>query len=317
MGRKPWLYSIDDKVIVKYVNQYNGTGIFHDLNGYLKAPISGPEYVKHLFTNPSVKSFLRRFKQLKSITPATESVAIDVDCNTTSLLHSLLRSDPAKKDTMSNHAKTKIMSNKGSLLVIIEGPIHCLTSYSNLQWHYCTINGDQASKKPFLIPFANDALQGKNVYKSRQRFHVKKDANPLNNIPGCSEHISDFDDVCETDKDFPGPITTTCYDMSCLNNGLILAFRMNENLDTPIIKQEITLDDDMQPNQVYKTFDGAIVLSEWFKHDAFYGIKEEGIRLVHKVHGQRGFGSRSRSSCVGTNVYHGERQTGRTVGNPL
>ena len=299
------------------MNVYNGTGIFHDQNGYLKAPISGPQHVKHLFFNPSVKSFLRRFKQVKSTTPATKSVTIDVDCNSTSLLHSLLRSDPTNKESTLTHAKTKIMSNKGSLLVIIEGPIHCLKSYSNLQWQYGTINGEPAYKKPFLIPFANDALEGRNMYKCPQRFHVTRDANPLSDIPGCSEHISEFDDVCQTDKEFPGPITTTCYDMSCLNNGLILAFRKNESLDRPTIRQELTLDDDMQPNEVFKRFNGAIVLSEWFKHDAFYGIKEEGIRLVHKVHGQRGFGSRSRSSCVGTNVYHGERQTGRTVGNPL
>ena len=72
----------------------------------------------------------------------------------------------------------------------------------------------------------------------------------------------------------------------------------------------------MQPNDIYKEY-GAVVLSEWFHHDNFYHIPNAVIDLVHQVHGEIGFGSRSSTSCIGTNVYNGKRQTKAAIGNPL
>ena len=318
-GRKPWVYSIHDEVIVKYVNIYNGTDTYHDMMGYLKVPLSGPQKVPHLYKTKSIKSFIRKHRQLQTNIQKTKSVTTIVDTCPNSVLHYLLRTNlNLEKGKSESRTGIKIMSNKGSLLVIIEGPIGSLGAYTNLQWERKTNTETKLSlRKPFLIPFIEDSLKGKMKSKFSLRYHVRKDPNPLSKTPCCSEHVNDFDQECRTDEEFVRPISTTCYDLSILKHGLIFAFRKNESLEKPMVVNELSLRVDMQPSEIYNVYNGAVVLSEWFKHKDFYSVEEDGIRLVHKCHGDKGFGSRSRSSCVGTNVYHGERQKRGTVGNPL
>ena len=101
-----------------------------------------------------------------------------------------------------------------------------------------------------------------------------------------------------------------------MNNGLIFAFRWNEQISKPTIVGEIILNEITQPTEIYKKY-GAVVLSEWFKHKSFLKENNEAINLVQNVHNQRGFGSRNCASSAGTKVHEGKRQTLATVGSPL
>ena len=300
------VYSIHNpNVKVIYLNIYNASQSFHDTSGYLKCIKRGPDFISNLHKLPSVKRFVMHYHDPLNIHSSTPSVSVEVDVDVQSLLFTL-----RKKKTM------KVMNNKGATLVVIEGCMSCLNQFEHQPHESQSSNNIDVKLKPYLIPFASDTLVGNKCNQYKQRFHVKRDANPLKDVPGHSDHILSFDTICTTDEEFEGPIETICYDVTMYPKGLIFAFKCNEEMKKPMVVHECTLETHMQPNDVYKKYN-AVVLSEWFKHASFFHANQEAVNLVHNVHGQTGFGSRCSTSSVGTNVYSGKRQTLATVGNPL
>ena len=210
----------------------------------------------------------------------------------------------------------KVMDNTRATLVIIQGPYTSLNAYNDLTYKTTSMSGRALRKKPYLIPFVQDVIEGNNSTSYNQRFRLHQCGNPLKDIPGHSCHVKEFDKYVETDPSCDGQIPTTCYNLSKYPDGLIFAFKANDNLTTCEIIKECVLSVPMQPNDIYQRFN-AVVLSQWYQDPNFYHSSQQSIDLVHKVHGQTGFGDRPCASCVGTNVYHGERQTLATIGNPL
>lgn len=313
---KPLNFSIDDALQVTYLNVYNGSNMFHDNQGYLKAPLSGPQYLPQFCRKKSIQFYLKKFQCTSTSSVRHKSVTAKAVAEHGSLLHSLMRLSNESNDTYVLPVEVKVMDNRGAHLVIIEGSIQSLKNFSRMGQSYTKKNGKKGKKKPFLVPFACDAMSGLGHAKFEQRFHVKKDPNPLKGISDYGEHLDDFDKVFCSDSEFCGAISSTCYDMSKYKNGLIFAFRRNDDMSIPTIVEECSLPKQMQPNDIFCEYN-AVVMSEWFKHKDFHSVSEDVVKVVQKVHGQSGFGNRSRSSCAGTNVYEGKRQTLATVGNPL
>ena len=305
---KPCLHSIHEpSVKAIYLNLYNASQSFHDSDGNLKCIKLGPDIVPNLYKLSSVKRFMKKYKGCFAGSLLSPSVSVEVDVDDQSLLFTLQKNPKNKM---------KVMNNKGATLVVIEGTMSCLSQFENLCHESQSTNEIAIKMKPFLIPFASDAVAGKDCNKFEQRFHLKRDPNPLKHVPGHSDHIQSFDSICTSDKEFQSAIETICYDVSRYDKGLIFAFKCNEDIKKPRIVRECILQTSMQPNDVFKKFK-AVVLSEWFNHPNFFHANQEAINLVHNVHGQTGFGSRCSTSSVGTNVYSGKRQTLATVGSPL
>ena len=309
---QPSMYSITQDVLIKFVHIYNGKADHHDKYGYLKSSVMESSSLNKVVKRKSIQKFLKHLKQVSETKDQTKRITTTTHVSPRSLLYSFL-----PNNDKSTFKPIRIMENRKATLVIIEGSITSLCAHDDISYHHTTLNGKVRRKKPFLLPFAKDALNGLNSKKFHQRFHLKKLADPFATEPNQnSEHVNAFDDSCKTDPDLNGPIATTCYDISKYKDGLIFAFRRNDELNESKVVHEVEVPKNMQPNEIYKAY-GAIVLSEWFLNEQFYHVNNEAIQLVQKVHGESGFGNRSRASSAGTNVYHGERQSFATVGKPL
>ena len=315
------MYSITDGVTVKYLSIFDGSSGFFDSEGYLKAPLEGPNVIRFVSNKSSIRSYIKKLisekttesqSSSKPISFKLKKVTTDSDLSVNSLLFSMINQ---KKKTQKSPT-FRAMDNKGALLVIIEGTESTLQAYKDMAHHYQNRHGTAIKKKPFLIPFASDAVEGCKDFKWNQRFHLKLDPNPLSESHAYSEHLDDFDNYCASDEPFPGPISTTCYDISKHDNGLIFAFRPNAQILHPTIVEEIILEQVTQPSEIYAEH-GAYVLSEWFRNNSFLRTDQNAVNLVQRVHKQTGFGSRSCASSAGTNVYDGQKQTEATVGTPL
>lgn len=308
----PILFELSDNVEIYYLNLYRANGSFCDQSGCLKCSPNGPDIHK-ITSIRSIKNFLKdQLRKTKPIIPST-SISINETVNSSSLLSSFLRlpNDKSKAD-----ASTKIMDNTGATLVIIEGSVDSLQNMSNFKYKHKLWKGKHQFKKPYLIPNCSDSLSSIDRATYTQRFHLHKKGNPLTPENGFSCHIDDFDELISSDSDYVSERYTTCYNLEHFPNGLIFAFRRNDNLEKSEIVEEIVLKLPLQPNEIFQYHD-AIVISQWYLNTTFHHVSQEAVNIVHNVYGQSGFGNRSCASCMGTNVYRGDRQSTALIGNPL
>ena len=104
--------------------------------------------------------------------------------------------------------------------------------------------------------------------------------------------------------------------MSKHKNGLIFMFRENQNNTKCEIFEEVILDNNYQPNELYEKY-GGVVVSHWLFNKKILKVPIVMNDLVKLVYGQRGFGNRKSTKCVGSNTYQGNKATKASVGNPL
>ena len=156
----------------------------------------------------------------------------------------------------------------------------------------------------------------------RQRFHLCKRANPIKEGEPYQRDAKTFDEYISQDKhesseNFMGSqFETICYDIEKYNKGLIFLLKLKENATQCKIVSEIVLDNDYQPNELYEKY-GGIVVSHWISDNNIIGVSHEILNLMKQTYGERGFGDRTSTKSVGMNIYHGNKQTNATVGNPL
>lgn len=295
-----------------YLNIYSDSPEFTDREGYLKCSPHGPQLVS-IKNLSSVKAFLSKCPRKNQKEDKTK-VTTNIDICEQSLLHAI------GPTSMTGNKTIKVMDNKGATLIVVEGTLSMLSDYDDLKVSVRIRKDNKVKKvlkKPYLIPNVMDAMKGKGNTSFQQRFHVIEPANIFrHNKTVCNEvhDVESFDDYVQQGDNFMIP--TTCFDLKCYPRGLIFCFREVDDALEMKIKEEHVLPNSMQHNEIFEKY-GGVVVSEWFQHNNFLKVPMEAVEIMQTVYGQKGFGDRSCSKCLGTNIYNGPRHTEATVGNPL
>jgi len=195
----------------------------------------------------------------------------------------------------------------GSRVVKLEGP------KARLQQH--------VNRRGFLVPTDLDshARKGKDSCNltSFQCVHDfrKKELDKEQQYSSMPELHKNVKKICDTG----GEIYLKGYDLLLKekSNHLVFAFRRNENLLRIDVVEEYIVQESDSPTTHYN-LDGFIVLSHFVLNpEEVLEVPPELPVLAKDVHGSKGFGSRSRSHCLGFCSFTGPKNTRATRPAPL
>ena len=195
----------------------------------------------------------------------------------------------------------------GSRVVKIEGP------KASLQKH--------VTRKGFLVPTDLDSHERKGKdscnLTSFECVHDlrKKELDKEQQYLSMPELHKNVIKICDTG----GKIYLKGYDLLLTekSNHLVFAFRRNENLSRIHVVEEYIVQESDSPMTHYN-LGGFIVLSHFVLNPKeVLEVPPELPVLAKEVHGSKGFGSRSRSDCLGFCSFTGPKNTRATRPAPL